>query len=53
MTMRDQLGRFAFDLVYTPHMTQANYQALQQGASLGPCFWIDPSGKTGGGKQGF
>ena len=40
----DKLARIAFDLVYTSHMVQAIYQALQSSASLGPCFWINPSG---------
>ncbi len=40
----DQLARFAFDLVYTSNMVQAIYQALQSSASLGSCFWINPSG---------
>ena len=40
----DQLARFAFDLVYTSHMVQAIYQAPQSSASLGSCFWINPSG---------
>ena len=39
----DQLARFAFDLVYTSHMVQAIYRALQGNASLGSCFWINPS----------
>ena len=30
----DQLARLAFDLVYTSHMVQAIYQALQRSASL-------------------
>ena len=42
----DQLARFAFDLVYTSHMVQAIYQALQSSASLGSRFWINPSGKV-------
>jgi len=44
-TTSDQLARFAFDLVYTSHIVQAIYQALQSNASLGCCFWINPSGK--------
>ncbi len=39
----DQLARLAFDLVYTSHMVQAIYQALQSSASLGSCLWINPS----------
>ncbi len=39
-----QLNRIKFCLVYTSHMVQAIYQALQSSASLGSCFWINPSG---------
>ena len=38
------LPAHAFDLLFTPHMIQAMYQALQSSASLGSCFWINPSG---------
>ncbi len=42
----DQLARFAFGHVYTSHMVQAIYRALQSSASLGSCFWINPSGNN-------
>ena len=48
-TVQDQLARFAFDLVYTLHMIQAIYQALQSSASSGSLLWINPSGVA---KQG-
>ena len=43
-TIQEQLAQFAFDLVYTSHMIQAIYQALQSSASLGWSFRINPSG---------
>ncbi len=41
-TTQDQHARFAFDLVYTPHMIQAIHQAVQSSASFGVLFLDQP-----------